>query len=171
MHRGQVGQLDHEAGAAAVERLLEPDAAPVRLGDGAHLVQLVLAQALGAELIDAQPQPREHEERIRSGVGERCRLAVAGAELAGKTLGVLGLGRIGREVARRALADLGLEPAVCEGRAAIEAAIAAGRPVATEDAAALARAFLRRLRTRMVTTTPRSVASASGRSARFRFAT
>jgi predicted homoserine dehydrogenase-like protein len=44
------------------------------------------------------------------------------------------------EAARRALSDLGLEPAACEGRAAIEAAIASGRPVATEDAIGLAQA-------------------------------
>ena len=49
----------------------------------------------------ARNVPQAHAA-LKAGRWERPRFA--GIELAGKTLGVLGLGRIGREVARRALA-------------------------------------------------------------------
>ncbi|MCC7204390.1 MAG: hypothetical protein IT441_04875, partial [Phycisphaeraceae bacterium] len=43
---------------------------------------------------------REHTNWVKEGQWKR----VTGSELAGKTLGILGLGRIGKEVAKRALA-------------------------------------------------------------------
>jgi D-3-phosphoglycerate dehydrogenase len=58
-----------------------------------HAVALMLALSRNI--------PQAHAA-LRDGKWERGRFA--GVELAGKTLGVLGLGRIGREVARRALA-------------------------------------------------------------------
>ena len=83
-----------------------------------HTVALMLALARNV--------PQAHAA-LKAGTWERPRFS--GVELAGKTLGVLGLGRIGREVARRALGlgmrviaydplvalerfrDLGVEPA------------------------------------------------------------
>ena len=87
----------------------------------------------------------------REAEGRPLRVAVVGAGFQGAAvvrqivtatpgMRVAGVANRHGEAARRALADLGLEPAVCEGRAAIEAAVAAGRPVATEDALALAQA-------------------------------
>ncbi len=85
--------------------------------------------ALALMLALARNVPQAHAA-LKNGRWERPRFA--GIELAGKTLGVLGLGRIGREVARRALAlgmrviaydpfvalerfrDLGVEPATLE---------------------------------------------------------
>jgi D-3-phosphoglycerate dehydrogenase len=58
-----------------------------------HTIALLLALARNV--------PQAHET-MRSGGWDRTRFS--GIELAGKTLGVLGLGRIGREVARRAQA-------------------------------------------------------------------
>ena len=58
-----------------------------------HTVALMLALARNV--------PQAHAA-LKAGSWERPKFA--GIELAGKTLGVLGLGRIGREVARRALA-------------------------------------------------------------------
>ena len=58
-----------------------------------HTIGLLLAVARGI--------PQAHEA-LRSGAWERGRRA--GVELSGKTLGVVGLGRIGTQVARRALA-------------------------------------------------------------------
>jgi D-3-phosphoglycerate dehydrogenase / 2-oxoglutarate reductase len=57
-----------------------------------HAIALMLALARNV--------PQAHSA-LKAGNWERSRYA--GVELAGKTLGVLGLGRIGREVARRAL--------------------------------------------------------------------
>ena len=57
--------------------------------------------ALALMLALARNVPQAHAA-LKDGRWERPRFA--GIELAGKTLGVLGLGRIGREVARRALA-------------------------------------------------------------------
>lgn len=56
--------------------------------------------AIGLMLALARNIPQAHGA-LKAGSWERPRFA--GIELAGKTLGVLGLGRIGREVARRAL--------------------------------------------------------------------
>ena len=85
--------------------------------------------ALALMLALARNVPQAHGA-LKEGRWERPRFA--GIELAGKTLGVLGLGRIGREVARRALAlgmrviaydpfvalerfrELGVEPATLE---------------------------------------------------------
>jgi len=82
--------------------------------------------AMALMLALARNVPQAHAA-LKAGSWERPRFA--GVELAGKTLGVLGLGRIGREVARRALGlgmhvvaydpfvalerfrDLGIEPA------------------------------------------------------------
>jgi D-3-phosphoglycerate dehydrogenase len=58
-----------------------------------HTIALLLAVARNI--------PQAHAS-LKSGVWDRGRFA--GIELAGKTLGVLGFGRIGRQVARRALA-------------------------------------------------------------------
>ena len=58
-----------------------------------HSIALLLAVARNI--------PQAHAT-LKSGVWERSRFA--GIEVAGKTLGVLGFGRIGRQVARRALA-------------------------------------------------------------------
>jgi D-3-phosphoglycerate dehydrogenase len=60
--------------------------------------------ALALLLAVARNVPQAHAA-LKQGVWERSRFA--GIELAGKTLGVLGLGRIGRQVARRAV-GLGL---------------------------------------------------------------
>ncbi len=85
--------------------------------------------ALALMLALARNVPQAHAA-LKDGRWERRRFA--GIELAGKTLGVLGLGRIGREVARRSLAlgmrviaydpfvalerfrELGVEPATLE---------------------------------------------------------
>ncbi len=85
--------------------------------------------ALALMLALARNIPQAHAA-LKDGRWERPRFA--GIELSGKTLGVLGLGRIGREVARRALAlgmrvtaydpfvalerfrDLGVEPATLD---------------------------------------------------------
>ena len=87
----------------------------------------------------------------READGEPIRVALVGAGFQGKgivrqivrsTTGmrVVGVANRHGEQARRAFADLGIEPIEAEGRAAIESAIAAGRPVATEDAVALVQA-------------------------------
>src|SRR5262249_28270980 len=56
-----------------------------------HTVTLLMALARHVPAADAS---------VRQGKWERTRFV--GAQLAGKTLGIIGLGRIGREVARRA---------------------------------------------------------------------
>ena len=58
-----------------------------------HVFALMLASARSVALADAQMK-----------AGRWCKKSLRGAELRGKTLGVVGLGRIGREVVRRALA-------------------------------------------------------------------
>jgi D-3-phosphoglycerate dehydrogenase / 2-oxoglutarate reductase len=68
-----------------------PEATAVSAAEHAVALMLALSRNL----------PQAHAA-LKAGRWERSRFA--GAELAGKTLGVLGLGRIGREVARRALA-------------------------------------------------------------------
>ena len=58
-----------------------------------HVFALMLASARSVALADAQLK-----------AGRWCKKSLRGAELRSKTLGVVGLGRIGREVVRRALA-------------------------------------------------------------------
>lgn len=95
-------------------------------------------------LVDSALARREAE-------GRPIRVAVVGAGFQGAAIvrqivtavpgmQVAGVANRHLDPARRALEDLGVEPAVCEGRAAIEAAIAARRPVATEDAISLVQA-------------------------------
>ncbi len=95
-------------------------------------------------LVDSALARREAEGRpIRVGlVGAGFQGAAIVRQIVTATPGmrVAGVANRNLEPARRAWADLGVEPVTCEGRAAIEAAIAAGRPVATEDAVALAQA-------------------------------
>jgi len=73
-----------------------------------HTIALMLALARNV------PQA---QAALKAGRWERSRFA--GVELAGKTLGVLGLGRIGREVARRAL-GLGMRVVAYDPFVAIE---------------------------------------------------
>ncbi len=81
--------------AAANERgiavLNAPGANSVSVAE--HVFALMLASARSVALADAQMK-----------AGRWTKKTLRGAELRGKTLGVVGLGRIGREVARRALA-------------------------------------------------------------------
>ena len=81
--------------AAASERgivvLNAPGANSVSVAE--HVFALMLASARSVALADAQMK-----------AGRWCKKSLRGAELRGKTLGVVGLGRIGREVVRRALA-------------------------------------------------------------------
>ncbi len=95
-------------------------------------------------LVDSALARREAE-------GRPIRVALVGAGFQGAAIvrqivtatpGMIVAGVANRHLdpARRALTDLGVEPVTCEGRAAIEAAIAAGRPVATEDALSLVQA-------------------------------
>jgi D-3-phosphoglycerate dehydrogenase len=83
-----------------------------------HTITLLMALARGIPAADAS---------VRAGKWERSKFV--GTQLAGKTLGVVGLGRIGREVARRAagldMKVLGFDPFLAPDRAAqlgIEAA-------------------------------------------------
>lgn len=77
-----------------------------------HTLALLLALARNL------PQAHQH---VKSGKWERSKFL--GSELRGKTLGLFGLGRIGSEVARRALAlgmtVLAYDPAVAPERAAV----------------------------------------------------
>ncbi|MDO5371336.1 NAD(P)H-dependent oxidoreductase [Paracoccus sp. (in: a-proteobacteria)] len=95
-------------------------------------------------LVDSALARREAE-------GRPIRVAVVGAGFQGAAIvrqivtavpgmRVAGVANRHLDPARRALEDLGVEPAVCEGRAAIGAAITAGRPVATADAISLVQA-------------------------------
>ena len=81
--------------AAASERgivvLNAPGANSVSVAE--HVFALMLASTRSVALADAQMK-----------AGRWCKKSLRGAELRGKTLGVVGLGRIGREVVRRALA-------------------------------------------------------------------
>src|SRR4051794_18880195 len=83
--------------------------------------------------------------------GRPIRVALIGAGFQGaaiarqitrSTKGMRVAGIANRNIGRaaRALTDVGLEPALVSGRESIAAAIAAGTPVATEDAAGLAEA-------------------------------
>lgn len=95
-------------------------------------------------LIDTALARREAE-------GNPVRVALIGAGFQGKgivrqivhsTKGmrVVGVANRHAEPAQRAFTELGIDPVTVEGRTAIEAAIAAGKPVATEDAVALVQA-------------------------------
>lgn len=83
------------AAAAGVTVVYAPDAATVSVAEHALALLLALARRIPAA-----------DRHVRAG-GWR-RQAFTGVELAGRTLGILGFGRIGREVARRARA-LGME--------------------------------------------------------------
>ena len=120
--RAGVGVDNVDVDAATRRGIVVANAAESTVVSAAeHTVALLLALARNV--------PQAHAA-LTSGTWDRERYA--GIELAGKTLGVLGLGRIGREVARRALGlgmrvlahdpfvapdrfrDLGLEPASLE---------------------------------------------------------
>jgi len=83
-----------------------PEAAVVSAAE--HTIALLLAVARSI--------PQAHAA-LKGGAWERTQFA--GIELAGKTLGVLGLGRIGRQVARRAL-GLGLRVVAYDPYVALE---------------------------------------------------
>jgi D-3-phosphoglycerate dehydrogenase len=118
-----------------------------------HAVALMLA--LSRNL------PQAHAA-LKVGRWERSRFA--GIELAGKTLGVLGLGRIGREVARRALAlgmrvvahdpfvalerfrELGVEPAALDDVYATADVITLHLPLTDETRGLIGREALARMR-------------------------
>jgi D-3-phosphoglycerate dehydrogenase len=118
-----------------------------------HAVALMLA--LSRNL------PQAHAA-LKLGRWERNRFA--GIELAGKTLGVLGLGRIGREVARRALAlgmrvvaydpfvalerfrELGVEPATLDDVYAAADVITLHLPLTEETRGLIGREALARMR-------------------------
>jgi D-3-phosphoglycerate dehydrogenase len=118
-----------------------------------HAVALMLA--LSRNL------PQAHAA-LKAGRWERGRFA--GIELAGKTLGVLGLGRIGREVARRALAlgmrvvaydpfvaperfrELGVEPAAIDEVYATADVITLHLPLTDETRGLVGRETLERMR-------------------------
>src|SRR5690348_736113 len=76
-----------------------------------HTIALLMALARHIGAADAS---------VRQGKWERNKLV--GTQLAGKTLGVIGLGRIGREVARRAtgmdMTVLGYDPFMAPDKAA-----------------------------------------------------
>ncbi|KQT60484.1 MULTISPECIES: NAD(P)H-dependent oxidoreductase [unclassified Aureimonas] len=87
----------------------------------------------------------------REAEGKPIRVALVGAGFQGKgivrqivrsTKGMRVVGVANRHAgpAQRAFTELGIEPVTVEGRVAIEAAIASGRPVATEDAVSLVQA-------------------------------
>ena len=87
-----VDNVDLDAASArGVLVLNAPGANSVSVAE--HALALTLALARSVARADAQ---------MKSGVWDKARLR--GAELRGKTLGVVGVGRIGREVARRASA-------------------------------------------------------------------
>ena len=91
--RAGVGVDNVDVDAATRRGILVANAAESTVDSAAeHAIALLLALARNV--------PQAHAALI-SGSWERERFT--GIELAGKTLGVLGLGRIGRQVARRAL--------------------------------------------------------------------
>src|SRR3954451_12509886 len=81
------------------------------LSTAEHAIALLMALARHVPAADAS---------MRAGKWERSKFV--GTQLAGKTLGIVGVGRIGREVARRAVAldmrVLGLDPFLSPERAA-----------------------------------------------------
>src|SRR5262249_8169497 len=78
-----------------------------------HTITLLMSLARHLPAADAH---------VRAGPGKWDRNKFVGAQLAGKTLGIIGLGRIGREVAKRAIGldmkVLGLDPFLAPDRAA-----------------------------------------------------
>lgn len=89
--------------------------------------------------------------QAREDAGNPIRVAVIGTGFQGAAIVrqimrstpgmvVAGVANRSLEPARQAFLDLGIEPLVAQGEAAIERAIACGRPVVTEDALALVRA-------------------------------
>ena len=102
-----------------------PEATAVSAAEHAVALMLALSRNL----------PQAHAA-LKAGRWERSRFA--GVELAGKTLGVLGLGRIGREVARRALA-LGMRVLAYDPFVAVERFRELGvEPAALDDVYAAA---------------------------------
>lgn len=92
--RAGVGVDNVDVQAATRRGIVVANAAETTVVSAAeHTIALMLALARNV--------PQAHAA-LKSGTWDRARFG--GIELAGKTLGVLGLGRIGREVARRALA-------------------------------------------------------------------
>jgi D-3-phosphoglycerate dehydrogenase len=128
-----------------------PEATAVSAAEHAVALMLALSRNL----------PQAHAA-LKAGRWERGRFA--GAELAGKTLGVLGLGRIGREVARRALAlgmrvvaydpfvaserfrELGVEPASLDEVYASADVITLHLPLTDETRELIGREALSRMR-------------------------
>jgi D-3-phosphoglycerate dehydrogenase len=128
-----------------------PDATAVSAAEHAVALMLALSRNL----------PQAHAA-LKGGRWERSRFA--GIELAGKTLGVLGLGRIGREVARRALAlgmrvvaydpfvaperfrELGVEPAALDDVYAAADVITLHLPLTEETRGLIGREALTRMR-------------------------
>ncbi len=92
--RAGVGVDNIDVNAATRRGIVVVNAAETTVVSAAeHTIALILALARNV--------PQAHGA-VKAGGWDRSRFA--GIELSGKTLGVLGLGRIGREVARRALA-------------------------------------------------------------------
>lgn len=92
--RAGVGVDNIDVEAATRRGIVVANAAETTVVSAAeHTIALILAMARNV--------PQAHET-VKAGGWDRARFS--GIELAGKTLGVLGLGRIGREVARRAQA-------------------------------------------------------------------
>jgi D-3-phosphoglycerate dehydrogenase len=128
-----------------------PDATAVSAAEHAIALMLALSRNL----------PQAHSA-LKEGRWERGRFA--GIELAGKTLGVLGLGRIGREVARRAQAlgmrvvaydpfvaperfrELGVEPASLEDVYAAADVITLHLPLTDETRGLIGREALASMR-------------------------
>ncbi|RLS38663.1 MAG: phosphoglycerate dehydrogenase [Planctomycetota bacterium] len=96
--RGGVGVDNIDVAAATRKGIVvmnTPDANTLSTAE--HTISLLMALARHIPAADAS---------MRSGKWEKNRFL--GAQLTGKTLGVIGLGRIGREVARRAAQGLGM---------------------------------------------------------------
>ena len=96
--RGGVGVDNLDVAAATRKGIVvmnTPDANTLSTAE--HTISLLMALARHIPAADAS---------MRSGKWEKNRFL--GAQLTGKTLGVIGLGRIGREVARRAAQGLGM---------------------------------------------------------------
>jgi D-3-phosphoglycerate dehydrogenase len=106
--------LDNVDLAAAAERGIVVTYAPAAVDDSVADLALALLLALARRIVPAH-------ESVRAGRWE----AFPGTELRGKLLGVVGLGRIGREVAARARA-FGMDVAAHDPFVASEQAAAAG---------------------------------------------
>lgn len=96
--RGGVGVDNIDVGAATRKGIVvmnTPDANTLSTAE--HTISLLMSMARHIPAADAS---------MRGGKWEKSKFL--GAQLTGKTLGVIGLGRIGREVARRAAQGLGM---------------------------------------------------------------